>query len=45
MKRAVDVEAERDIVSKTTVLTADQHYGVHLADDSKAVKITITPAV
>lgn len=43
MKRNVDVETDRDIVNKTTVITADQHYGIHLADDSKAVKITITP--
>jgi N4-gp56 family major capsid protein len=42
MKRDVMVESDRDIVSKTTVITADEHYGVHLADDSKAVKITIT---
>jgi N4-gp56 family major capsid protein len=42
MKRDVAVESDRDIVSKTTVITADEHYGVHLADDSKAVKITIT---
>lgn len=42
MKRGVMVESDRDIVNKTTVITADEHYGVHLADDSKAVKITIT---
>jgi N4-gp56 family major capsid protein len=42
MKRDVEVETDRDIVNKTTVITADEHYGVHLADDSKAVKITIT---
>lgn len=42
-KRDVAVETDRDIVTKTTVITADQHYGVHLANDAKAVKITITP--
>lgn len=40
MKRNVDVEDARDIIHKTTVITADQHYGAHLFDESKAVKIT-----
>lgn len=39
MKRKVDAEKARDIIHKTTVVTADQHYGAHLYDESKAVKI------
>lgn len=40
MKRDIEVENDRDIIHKTTVMTADQHYGAHLYDESKAVKIT-----
>lgn len=43
MKRNAQVESDRDIVNKTTVITADQHYGVHLKDDTKVVAITVTP--
>lgn len=42
MKREVMVETDRDILAKTTVISADEHYGVVLEDESKAVKITIT---
>lgn len=42
MKRDVAVETDRDILAKTTVISADEHYGVVLEDESKAVKITIT---
>ena len=42
MKREAEVEDDRDILNKTTVITADQHYGAHLYDESKALKINIT---
>lgn len=44
MKRNVAIEDDRDILRKTTVFTADQHYGAHLYDESKAVKITVIEA-
>lgn len=41
MKRNVMVEADRDIVNKTNVFVADEHYTVYLEDDSKIVKAKI----
>ena len=41
MKRNVEIEDDRDILRKTTVFTADQHYGAHLYDESKAIKIKV----
>lgn len=40
LKRDVEVEEARDIEHKLTIITGDQHYGAHLYDESKAVKIT-----
>jgi len=39
MKREPQIEQDRNIVKKTTVITADQHYVAYLKDNSKAVKI------
>ena len=30
---------QRDIVHKTTIVTVDKHYTVHLANEGKAVKL------
>ena len=40
MKRNVEVEADRDILAKTTVISADEHYGVALSNESKVVVAT-----
>ena len=39
MKREVMVEADRDILKKTNVISADTHYVAYLRDASKAVKV------
>ncbi len=38
LKRAVEVEAERSITKKETMITADEHYTASLSNDSKVVK-------
>lgn len=41
MKRGVLVESDRDIINKSTVVTADKHFAPYLYDASKAIKITV----
>lgn len=40
MKRDTMVETDRDIINKSTVVTADKHFVAYLYDASKAIKIT-----
>lgn len=40
MKRDVQLEADRDILKKTSVIAGDEHYGVALSNDSKVVLAT-----
>lgn len=41
MKRDTLVERERDIINKSTVVTADKHFAPYLYDASKAIKIVV----
>ncbi len=37
MKREVQLETDRDVLAKTTVVTADEHYTVALSNEAKVV--------
>lgn len=43
MQKAIDVEEDRDILKKSTVLSADTMCAIYLRDESKAVKVTLAP--
>lgn len=41
MKRGANVETDRDIINKSSVVTADVHYIAYFADANKAIELSI----
>ena len=41
LAKDVEVETDRNILTKTTVISADEHFATHLRDASRAVKLTL----
>ena len=41
LKRNAEVETDRDILMKSTVISGDQHYAVYLRNQAKAIKVTL----
>ena len=39
LKRETEIEKDRNITTKTSVITADKHYTTHLAYESRAIKL------
>lgn len=43
IQEGIGIETDRDILGKSTALSADTFVAIHLRNESKAVKVTITP--
>lgn len=44
-KQGAEVETDRNIVNKTTIITATEHYAPYVFDESKIVKATVSPVI